>query len=68
MKLGLALGGGGGRGAAVIGVLTELQRIEVNPHLITGTSIGGLLGALFAAGGLSYCPKSVYTKTLCPFG
>jgi NTE family protein len=50
MKLGLALGGGGGRGAALIGVLAELERLGVRPDLIVGTSIGGLLGALYAAG------------------
>jgi NTE family protein len=50
MKLGLALGGGGGRGAALIGVLTELNRLGVQPHLITGTSVGGMIGVLYAAG------------------
>jgi NTE family protein len=49
-KIGFALGGGGGRGAAHIGVLGELERLGVRPDLITGTSIGGLLGALYAAG------------------
>ncbi|RMG96261.1 MAG: hypothetical protein D6706_10585 [Chloroflexi bacterium] len=50
MKIGLALGGGGARGAAHIGVLRELERLGVRPSLITGTSIGGLIGALVAAG------------------
>lgn len=50
MKIGLALGGGGARGAAHIGVLHELDRLGVRPDLITGTSIGGLIGALVAAG------------------
>ena len=50
MKLGLALGGGGGRGAALIGVLAELNRLGVQPQLITGTSIGGMMGALYASG------------------
>ncbi len=50
MKIGLALGGGGARGAAHIGVLMELERLGIRPFLITGTSIGGLVGALFAAG------------------
>lgn len=49
-KLGLALGGGGGRGAAHIGVLFELERLNIRPHLISGTSIGGLVGALYACG------------------
>lgn len=50
MKIGLALGGGGARGAAHIGVLMELYRLGIKPNLITGTSIGGLVGALVAAG------------------
>ena len=49
MKLGLTLGGGGARGAAHIGVLMELERLGVRPQLITGSSIGGLVGALVAA-------------------
>ena len=50
MKIGLALGGGGARGAAHIGVLMELERLGIRPDLITGTSIGGMMGALYAAG------------------
>ena len=50
MKIGLALGGGGARGAAHIGVLMELERLGIRPSLITGTSIGGLIGAAYAVG------------------
>ena len=50
MRIGLALGGGGARGAAHIGVLMELERLGIRPDLVTGTSIGGLVGALYAAG------------------
>lgn len=50
MKIGLALGGGGARGAAHIGVLLELERIGIWPDIVAGTSIGGLLGTLLAAG------------------
>ncbi|MBK8987062.1 MAG: patatin-like phospholipase family protein [Chloroflexi bacterium] len=50
MKIAFALGGGGGRGAAHIGVLLEFERLGLRPALITGTSIGGMLGALYAAG------------------
>jgi NTE family protein len=49
-RIGFALGGGGGRGSAHIGALIELERLGIRPDLITGTSIGGLLGALYAAG------------------
>lgn len=50
MKIGLALGGGGARGAAHIGVMKELERLGIRLGLITGTSIGGMIGALVAAG------------------
>ncbi|KAA3664748.1 MAG: hypothetical protein DWQ04_04155 [Chloroflexi bacterium] len=49
-KFGLTLGGGGARGAAHIGVIAELEQVGVYPDLITGTSIGGMIGALLAAG------------------
>ncbi|MDX1615447.1 MAG: patatin-like phospholipase family protein [Candidatus Promineifilaceae bacterium] len=50
MKFGLALGGGGARGAAHIGILAKLEQLGLRPDLVTGTSIGGLVGALIAAG------------------
>jgi NTE family protein len=50
MKFGLALGGGGARGAAHIGVLIELEKLGLKPDIVTGTSIGGLVGALIATG------------------
>jgi NTE family protein len=49
-KFGLALGGGGARGFAHIGVMRVLEHEGLKPSLIAGTSMGGLLGALFAAG------------------
>jgi len=48
--VGLALGGGGARGLAHIGVLRVLEREGITPACIAGTSMGGLVGALFAAG------------------
>jgi NTE family protein len=50
MKFGLALGGGGARGAAHVGVLAEMERMGIRPQIISGTSIGGVVAALFAAG------------------
>ena len=49
-RLGLVLGGGGARGLAHFGVLRVLQREKIPIHCIAGTSMGGLVGALFAAG------------------
>jgi NTE family protein len=50
MKIGLTLGGGAARGSAHIGVLLELEALDIRPNLITGTSIGGMMGALLAMG------------------
>ncbi len=47
-KIGLALGGGGARGLAHIGVMRVLQRENIPIHLITGCSIGAIVGGLFA--------------------
>jgi NTE family protein len=50
IRLGLALGGGAVRGAAHIGVLDVLDRAGLKPAVLTGTSAGALVGALYAAG------------------
>jgi NTE family protein len=47
-KVGLALGGGYARGLAHIGVLEVLEREGIPVDIIAGTSIGGLVGALYA--------------------
>lgn len=49
-RLGLVLGGGGARGLAHIGVLRALEREGVPVACVAGTSMGGLIGALYAAG------------------
>jgi NTE family protein len=49
-KLGLALGSGAARGLAHIGVLKVLDEAKIPIDIITGTSIGALIGALYAAG------------------
>lgn len=48
--LGLTLGGGGARGGAHIGVLRVLAEIGYRPGVVTGTSIGGVVAVLVAAG------------------
>lgn len=50
--LSLVLSGGGARGLAHIGVLRVLDSLGVRPSLVVGTSMGALVGALYA-GGLS---------------
>ncbi len=49
-KIGLALSGGGARGYAHIGVLKVLDEVGLKPDYISGTSIGSLIGALYAKG------------------
>lgn len=47
-KVGLALGGGGARGFAEIGVLRVLEQEKVPIAAVAGTSVGSLVGALYA--------------------
>jgi NTE family protein len=49
-RLGLALGGGGVRGLAHIGVIKVLESAGIAVASLAGSSMGGLIGALFAAG------------------
>ena len=49
-RIGLVLGGGGARGAAHIGVLRELERHRVPIDAIAGTSMGAIVGGLYASG------------------
>ena len=49
MKTGLALSGGGARGAAHIGVLKVLHEHDIRFDSIAGTSAGALIGAMYAA-------------------
>ncbi|MCB0343907.1 MAG: patatin-like phospholipase family protein [Bdellovibrionales bacterium] len=48
MKLGIALGGGGARGFAHIGILQVLDEAGIHFDAIAGTSIGSLIGAVYA--------------------
>ena len=49
-RIGLALGGGGAKGLAHIQMLEALDELGVRPHRIAGTSIGAIIGGLYAAG------------------
>ncbi len=55
-RVGLALGGGGGKGAAHIGVLNALQALRVPIDALAGTSIGGIVAALY---GVGYAPFEI---------
>lgn len=49
MKQGLVLGGGGAKGAYHVGVLKALKQCHVQYDIVTGTSIGALLGCMAAS-------------------
>src|SRR5262245_15621488 len=52
----LALAGGMARGFAHAGAIRALEEARVRPDLVVGSSMGGVMGALYAAG---YSPDSV---------
>ena len=49
-KIGLVFGGGGAKGAAEIGVLKVLEEEGITPDYIAGTSIGAIVGGMYAVG------------------
>jgi NTE family protein len=51
-RVGLALGGGGARGWAHIGVINAVRDAGLDVHCVAGTSMGALVGAAFASGKL----------------
>lgn len=56
MKIGITLSGGGARGIAHIGVLKALEEMGVEISMISGTSAGSIVGALYARG---YKPEEI---------
>jgi len=52
MKIAVALGGGGAKGYAHIGIIRALLESGVKIDIVTGTSIGAFVGAIFADGGI----------------
>ncbi|MGK9475785.1 patatin-like phospholipase family protein [Melioribacter sp. OK-6-Me] len=60
-KLGIALGGGGARGLAHIGVLRVLEKRKIKIHAITGCSMGAIIGGLYAYyGNINDVEKFIY--------
>lgn len=49
-KIGLALSGGGARGAAHVGVLRVLESMHIPIDYVVGTSMGAIIGGLYASG------------------
>ncbi|PNK61858.1 patatin-like phospholipase family protein [Psychrobacter sp. FDAARGOS_221] len=46
----LVLGGGGAKGLAHVGVIKSLAAHDIHPNLIVGTSVGSLVGSIYASG------------------
>ena len=55
-KVGISLSGGGARGIAHIGVLAALKKYGIHPEIISGTSMGAIVGVLYASG---YEPEQI---------
>lgn len=49
-RIGLALGGGGARGFAHLGVIQAMYEFGLKPDIISGTSVGSIVGAMIASG------------------
>ncbi len=56
-KVALVLSGGGARGIAHIGVIEELEKQGFEINAIAGTSMGALVGGIYAAGKLQECKE-----------
>lgn len=55
-KVGISLSGGSARGYAHVGVLKALHEHDIRPEIISGTSMGAVVGVLYAAG---YSPGGI---------
>ena len=60
-KVGLVLSGGGAKGFAHVGVLKELEKYNIPIDYIAGTSIGAIIGGLYAVG---YSASQIETMIL----
>ena len=61
VKVGIALGGGAAKGFAHIGVIKMLEANGIKPAVVSGTSAGSLVGALYASG---MSPYDMQTKAV----
>ena len=59
MEIALALGGGGSRGYSHIGVIRRLEQEGYQIKAVAGTSAGGIIGGLYAAG---YTPDEMEAR------
>ena len=62
-KIGLVLSGGGAKGFAHIGVLKEIEKAGIKIDYISGTSMGAVVGGLYATGYSATQIDSIFTAT-----
>ena len=62
-KIGLSLAGGGAKGFAHVGVLKVLDSLGVKIDYISGTSMGAIVGGLYASGNNATQIDSIFTNT-----
>jgi NTE family protein len=62
-NLALVLSGGGARGMAHIGAIKVLEKNNIIPNIIIGTSTGAMVGGMYAAGELSNFENIIVKKT-----
>lgn len=63
-KIGLALGGGGARGWAHIGVIRALQEADIKIDYVAGTSVGAMIGAIYTIGALDRLERFAHEMTI----
>ena len=67
-RVAIALGSGGPRGFAFVGVFKVLEEIGVVPDLVVGTSVGAMVGALYASGmGAAGVERAAYELSMIEF-
>lgn len=71
-RVAVVLGGGGARGFAHVGVLRELEKEKIPVDIVVGTSVGSLIGVLYADSGrvfdLEYTALSIEKEDLFDYG
>ena len=63
LKVGLVLSGGGAKGLAHIGALKVIEELGVKIDFIGGTSMGAIVGALYASGYSATALDSIFKNT-----
>ena len=63
-RIGLSLGSGGARGLAHLVILEAFDELGIKPNIISGTSVGAIIGAIYAAGKSAAQIKESFTNNV----